>query len=80
MNPRQQKLLFSKIKKHFKNAKNCISCINSKFNMNDYDLENMRICSQNEFVLIVKKDSLNEESKFIYDLANDWFAEIVDYN
>lgn len=78
MNPRQQKLLFSKIKKHFENANNCISCINSKFNMNDYDLENMRICSDNEYVMVDKKNSEEVEAKFIYNLMDNSFAEIID--
>ncbi|RKS00439.1 hypothetical protein C8C84_0049 [Flavobacterium sp. 102] len=71
--------LIKKVQNHFKNAKNCKSCIGSNFNMNDYDLENARVCSDNEYVMVVRKEG-EEEAKFLYDIQNHFFAEIIDCN
>lgn len=69
------KVTIKKLQDKFRDANECISAINSKFNMKDYDIDSVEYDGQYEAFFINKKNG--NEAKMLYDCETKTMAEII---
>lgn len=71
--------LLKKVIATYKNAKDCVSCIGSPFDMTEYNLEAAEYTVNDDEIIVSKKVGEDQEAKIIYNCASGDYAEILTY-